>query len=89
MSMLKDVRYGLRVLLKSPVFTSVAVLSLALGIGGGVSVFTVLNAITLRDLPVANPQQLYAAEQHRAAEVANRYSWPMFVQLRDRPQSSR
>ena len=64
--MLKDVRYGLRVLLKSPLFTSVAVLSLALGIGGGVSVFTVLNAIALRDLPVANPQQLYAADSTAA-----------------------
>lgn len=80
--MLKDVRYGLRVLRKSPLFTAVAVLSLALGIGGGVSVFTVLNAITLRDLPVANPQQLYAADKHLAAAVTNRYSWAMFVELR-------
>jgi predicted permease len=81
--MLNDVRYGLRVLLKSPAFTSVAVLSLALGIGGGVSVFTLLNAIVLRDLPVPNPQQLYVADRHSGSVVANRYSWPMFVQLRD------
>jgi len=84
--MLNDVRYGLRVLLKSPAFTTVAVLSLALGIGGGVSVFTLLNAIVLRDLPVPNPQELYAADRHRGDEVASRFSWPMFVQLRDEMQ---
>jgi predicted permease len=80
--MLKDLRYAVRILLRSPLFTSVAVLSLALGIGGGVSVFTVLNAIVLRELPVPNPQQLYAAEKHRANDIANRYSWPVFEQLR-------
>ena len=50
--MLHDLRYALRLLRKSPVFTSVAVLSLAIGIGGGVSVFTLFNAIALRDLPI-------------------------------------
>ncbi len=80
--MLKDLRYAVRVLLRSPLFTSVAVLSLALGIGGGVSVFTVLNAIVLRELPVPNPQQLYAADKHRANDVSNRYSWPLVEQLR-------
>ena len=80
--MLKDLRYAVRVLLRSPLFTSVAVLSLALGIGGGVSVFTVLNAIVLRELPVPNPQQLYAADRHRANDVSNRYSWPLVEQLR-------
>ena len=84
--MLKDLRYAVRVLLRSPLFTSVAVLSLALGIGGGVSVFTVLNAIVLRDLPVPNPQQLYAADKHRANDITNRYSWPVFVQARQEIQ---
>ena len=69
--MLTDLRHSLRVLLRNPLVGSVAVLSLALGIGGAASVFTVLNAIVLRDLPVPNPQQLYAAEKHRAAEVSH------------------
>lgn len=80
--MLKDLRYAVRVLLKSPLFTAVAVMSLALGIGGAVAVFTVLNAIVLRELPVPNPQQLYAAEKHLVNQVANRYSWPLSEQLR-------
>ena len=42
--------------------------------------FTVLNAIVLRDLPVPNPQQLYAANTHRAADVSPRYSWPYVEQ---------
>ena len=67
--MLTDVRYSSACCSGTRSLPSVAVLSLALGIGGAASVFTVLNAIVLRDLPVANPQQLYAAETHRAAEV--------------------
>jgi predicted permease len=80
--MLKDARYGFRTLLRNPLLATVAVLSLGLGIGGAASVFTVLNAILLRDLPVANPQQLYAAERHRGDEVFNRYSWPLIEQAR-------
>ncbi len=78
--MLTDLRYSIRVLLRNPLVASVAVLSLALGIGGTASVFTVLNAIVLRDLPVPNPQQLYTAEKHRAADVSTRYSWPLIEQ---------
>ena len=78
--MLTDARYSIRVLLRNPLVALVAVLSLALGIGGAASVFTVLNAIVLRDLPVPNPQQLYIAEKHRASEVTPRYSWPLIEQ---------
>ena len=57
--MLRDARYSIRLLLRNPLVATVAVLSLALGIGGAASVFTVLNAVVLRALPVPNPQQLY------------------------------
>jgi len=54
----QDVRYGVRMLLKSKAFTSVAVLSLALGIGASTAVFSVVDAVMLKTLPVSNPEQL-------------------------------
>src|SRR6476646_536350 len=54
----QDVRYGVRTLCHTPVFTAVALVSLALGIGANSAIFSLLNAVVLRLLPVADPQQL-------------------------------
>ena len=74
-----DVRYAFRALSRTPGYTIVAVLSLALGIGANTAIFSVVDAVMLRSLPVRNPEQLARILLGGADALTN----PMWEQLRD------
>ena len=78
-----DLVYALRQIKRSPGFATVAILSLTLGIGANTAIFSVLNATLLRLLPVPAPDELFVLRQQAHTVVPQRFSYPMFLRLRD------
>ena len=79
----RDLRQGLRALTKSPGFTAVAVLSLALGIGANTAIFTLVNAVLLRDLPLERPEELVNVYLHQTDFPYSVLSHPDYDDLLD------
>ena len=82
---LHDVRFALRLMQQSPGFTAVVVISLALGIGANTAIFSLINAIMLRQMPVERPDQLVAFVQKHPGEDRNDDSmeWSSYEHFRD------
>src|SRR5579863_1856702 len=83
----QDVRYGLRVLSKSPGFTLTAILTLALGIGATTAIFSVVYATMLKPLPYPEPQRIVRVWQLDEKSHASNFSDPNFEDLRDANRS--
>jgi len=95
MQMFQELRYALRQLRKAPVFTLVAIATLALGIGANTAVFTLLDQALLRSLPVSHPEQLVRLQFTGSArghfnsfggDDYDYFSYPMYRDLRDQNQ---
>ncbi|MDQ3473038.1 MAG: ABC transporter permease [Acidobacteriota bacterium] len=87
-TLFKDLRYGFRMLVKTPAFTVVAVLSLALGIGANTTVFSLLDAVMLRSLPVQRPEQIVEVATVLPGDSPHYdFSYPLYAGLRDNNQS--
>src|ERR1700726_187323 len=79
-ALLQDLRYAIRALRSSPGFAAVAILSLALGIGANTAIFSLIDSVILKTLPVSHPEQFIQVTMGRNASFTN----PIWEQVRDR-----
>src|ERR1700742_4525299 len=85
----QDVRYGVRVLLRSPGFTAVAILVTALAIGANTGIFSVINAVLLRPLPYSNPERMVMVwgTQSKRGVTRAPFSYPDFADFHEQSKS--
>jgi predicted permease len=80
---LQDLRYSVRTLAKSPTFTLIAIITLALAIGANAAIFQLLDTVVLKPLPVRDPYRLYELQGYQNSNP-NRFSYPLVVEMAKR-----
>src|SRR2546430_6944838 len=90
-TVVQDLRYALRLLRRNPAFTTVVVLTLTLGMGANTAIFTLIDAVILRHIPVRHPEQLIAlgntarvGSLSQGSPRTDLFSYPLYRDLRDR-----
>ncbi len=83
----QDLRYGARMLRKSPGFTAVALLTLALGVGANTAIFSVVNAVLLRPLPYKDPERLVRLSEYHEKAPGMSVSYPNYLDWREQQTS--
>jgi predicted permease len=90
MQLLRDLKFALRTLRKSPVFTLVAVISLAFGVGANTAIFSLINQVLLQNLPIRDPERLVLLSRigiiYGSNTGRNSISYPMYQAIRDNNQ---
>jgi putative ABC transport system permease protein len=87
-TLFKDIRYGVRSLLKRPGFTAIAVITLALGIGANTAIFSLVRGVLLRPLPFSEPERLIGIRESKVGEGhGNPMAWRSFAEFRERAQT--
>src|SRR5688572_7359083 len=81
--MIEDLRCSLRILFKNPGFAFVVVGVLGLGIGANTAMFTLVNAVLLKPLPVRNPDELVMVQMKRPDGINHNFSYPLYKDYRD------